>query len=169
MLINKDPKVQVVDEAQRDTVLAALRHRLCDAGTQRIGAANTALIITGEIERRRRQPGCNRRPVRGGLARMARHGRRRPRRLRFRHRRGAVTRSDARLSAAVSTVDDVDAESAGHSLLALSDLINGGRPGQYGVGQGASSVTCRNRSQWRRRRLVGVGVRVGFRGSAGPN
>jgi hypothetical protein len=26
-------------------------------------------------------------------------------------------------------------------MLALSDLINGGRPGQYGVGQGASSVT----------------------------
>jgi hypothetical protein len=26
-------------------------------------------------------------------------------------------------------------------MLALGDLINGGRPGQYGVGQGATSVT----------------------------
>jgi hypothetical protein len=53
-----------------------------------------------------------------------------------------VTRSDAGLRAAVSTVDDVDAESGRMTTaLALSDLINGGRPGQYGVGQGASSVT----------------------------
>jgi hypothetical protein len=27
------------------------------------------------------------------------------------------------------------------TALALADLIDGGRPGQYGVGQGASSVT----------------------------
>ncbi len=54
----------------------------------------------------------------------------------------AVTRSDAGLNGAVSTVDDVDAESGRiTAVLALSDLINGGRPGQYGVGQGASSVT----------------------------
>jgi len=26
-------------------------------------------------------------------------------------------------------------------VLALADLINGARPGQYGVGQGATSVT----------------------------
>jgi hypothetical protein len=54
----------------------------------------------------------------------------------------AVTRSDAALKSAVSTVDDVDAESGRiTAVLALSDLINGGRPGQYGVGVGASSVT----------------------------
>ena len=53
-----------------------------------------------------------------------------------------TTTSDAGLAAAVSSVDDVDAESGRiTTLLALSDLINGGRPGQYGVGQGASSVT----------------------------
>jgi hypothetical protein len=46
------------------------------------------------------------------------------------------------LRAAVSTVDDVNAESGRMTTaLALSDLIDGGRPGQYGVGQGASSVT----------------------------
>src|SRR5436190_1702521 len=54
----------------------------------------------------------------------------------------AVTRSDAGLSNVVSTVDDADTESGRlTAVLALSDLINGGRPGQYGVGQGASSVT----------------------------
>jgi hypothetical protein len=54
----------------------------------------------------------------------------------------AVTRSDAGLSAGVSTVDDVDAQSGRlTTVLALSDLISGGRPGQFGVGKGASSVT----------------------------
>ena len=54
----------------------------------------------------------------------------------------AVTRSDAGLNSAVSTVDDVDVE-AGRitSVLALSDLVNGARPGQYGIGAGATSVT----------------------------
>ena len=54
----------------------------------------------------------------------------------------AVTRSDAALTAAVSTVDDIDAESGRiTAVLALQDLISGGRPDQYGVGHGATSVT----------------------------
>jgi hypothetical protein len=54
----------------------------------------------------------------------------------------AVTRSDNALSSAVTTVDDVDSESGRiTAVLALSDLINGARPGQYGIGQGAASVT----------------------------
>jgi hypothetical protein len=54
----------------------------------------------------------------------------------------AVTRSDAALSSTVSTVDDVNAQSGRiTTMLALGDLINRGRPGQFGVGQGASSVT----------------------------
>ena len=54
----------------------------------------------------------------------------------------AVTRSDAALSSVVSAVDDVDSESGRiTAVLALSELINGGRPGQFGIGQGASSVT----------------------------
>ena len=48
LLINKDPKIQVVDDAQRDTVLAALRDTgFVTYGSQHIGAANTALIVTG--------------------------------------------------------------------------------------------------------------------------
>ena len=54
----------------------------------------------------------------------------------------AVIRSDKSLSSAVSTVDDIDAESGRiTAVLALQDLINGGRSGQYGVGQGATAVT----------------------------
>jgi hypothetical protein len=145
LLINKDPKVQVVDDASRDAVLAALRDTgFVTYGTQHIGAANTALIVTG-----------------GGLGDDA--GNRGATVARFAaglapHGAGtvlvgrdgsatgtaavAVIRSDAALSAAVSTVDDVDSESGRiTTALALSDLINGGRPGQYGIGQGASSVT----------------------------
>ncbi|MGA9375874.1 MAG: copper transporter, partial [Mycobacterium sp.] len=54
----------------------------------------------------------------------------------------AVARSDAGLSGAVSTVDDVDLESGRiTTALAMSDLLGGGQPGRYGIGQGAISVT----------------------------
>jgi hypothetical protein len=42
----------------------------------------------------------------------------------------------------VSTVDDVDSQSGRiTTVLAVADLINGGRTGQYGIGKGATSVT----------------------------
>ncbi len=145
LLINRDPKVAAVDDTQRDTVLTALRDTgFISYGDQRIGAANCALIVTG-----------------GGLGDDA--GNRGATVARFAaglapHGSGtvlvgrdgsssgtaavAVTRSDAALSGAVSTVDDVDSESGRiTAVLALSDLINGGRAGQYGIGQGAGSVT----------------------------
>ena len=54
----------------------------------------------------------------------------------------AVTRSDTALASEVSTVDDIDATSGRiTAVLALQDLVSGARPGQYGVGQGAGSVT----------------------------
>jgi hypothetical protein len=53
-----------------------------------------------------------------------------------------VTRSDAALKNAVSTVDNIDSESGRiTSVLALSSLVNGGRPDQFGIGPGAASVT----------------------------
>ncbi|HZA11059.1 copper transporter, partial [Mycobacterium sp.] len=54
----------------------------------------------------------------------------------------AVTRANPAMSAVVSTVDDVDA-AAGRitTVLALHDLLSGGRSGQYGTGQGATAVT----------------------------
>jgi hypothetical protein len=135
----------VVDDAQRDTVLAALRDTgFVTYGTQRIGAANTALIITGGgLTDGAGNQGAT---VARFAAGLAPHGSGTVVAGRDGSASGtaavAVTRSDAGLGAAVSTVDDVDAESGRiTTLLALSDLINGGRPGQYGVGQGASSVT----------------------------
>jgi Copper transport outer membrane protein, MctB len=145
LLINRDPKIPAVDDQQRDTVLTALRDTgFISYGADRIGAANAALIVTG-----------------GGLGDDA--GNRGATVARFAaglapHGSGtvvagrdgtasgtaavAVTRSDAALSSSVSTVDDVDAASGRiTTVLALQDLINGGRPGQYGIGQGAASVT----------------------------
>ena len=145
LLINRDPKVPAVDDQQRDTVLTALRDTgFITYGTDRIGAANTALIVTG-----------------GGLGDDA--GNRGATVARFAaglapHGSGtvvvgrdgtasgtaavAVTRSDPALASSVSTVDDIDAVSGRiTTVLALQDLTSGGRPGQYGVGQGATSVT----------------------------
>src|SRR6185312_1276571 len=145
LLINKDPKVQVVDDAQRDTVLAALRDTgFVTYGTQRIGPANTALIVTGGgLSENAGNQGAT---VARFAAGLTPHGSGTVVAGRDGSASGtaavAVTRSDAALNSAVSTVDDVDAESGRiTTVLALTDLINGGRPGQYGVGQGASSVT----------------------------
>jgi hypothetical protein len=145
LLLNRDPKVPAVDDQQRDTVLTALRDTgFITYGNQRVGAANTALIVSG-----------------GGLGDDA--GNRGATVARFAaglapHGSGtviagrdgsgsgtaavAVTRSDGALASAVSTVDDVDNASGRiTAVLALADLINGARPGQYGLGQGATSVT----------------------------
>ncbi len=145
LLTDKNPTVAPVDDAQRATVLAALR----DTGfvaydEERIGAADTALIVTG-----------------GGLGDDA--GNRGATVARFAaglapHGSGtvlvggdgaasgtgavAVTRSDAVLTTAVSTVDNADS-SAGQitAVLALGELAGGGKPAQYGTGRGAASVT----------------------------
>jgi outer membrane murein-binding lipoprotein Lpp len=147
LLVNKDPKVAVVDDAQRDSVLAALRDTgFITYGTGRIGPANTALIITGGgLSDGAGNQGATVARLAAGLAP---HGAGTVVAGRDGCASGtaavAVTRSDAGLSGAVSTVDDVDAESGRlTTVLALGDLITGGRPGQYGSGKGASSVTLR--------------------------
>ena len=54
----------------------------------------------------------------------------------------AVLRADPSLAAAVSTVDDIGAESGRiTAVLALQSLISGAHSGQYGIGQGATAVT----------------------------
>jgi hypothetical protein len=137
--------VQVVDDAQRDAVLAALRDTgFVTYGNQHIGAANTALIVTGEgLGDDAGNQGAT---VARFAAGLAPHGAGTVLVGRDGSASGtaavAVTRSDAALSAAVTTVDDVDSESGRiTTVLAMSDLINGGRPGQFGIGQGATSVT----------------------------
>jgi hypothetical protein len=145
VLINKDPKVAAVDDAQRDAVLTALRDTgFLTYGNQHIGPANIALIVTGGALGD--DAGNRGATVARFAAGLAPHGSGSVLVGRDGSASGtaavAVTRSDAALSAAVSTVDDVDTESGRiTSVLALGDLIDGGRPGQYGIGQGAASVT----------------------------
>ncbi|MFS0900994.1 copper transporter [Mycolicibacterium litorale] len=145
LLLNKEPAAPAVSDAERETVLTALRDTgFLTYGNDPVRAADTALVVTG-----------------GGLGDDA--GNRGATVARFAaglagHGSGtvlvgrdgsasgtgavAVTRSDQALAGAVSTVDDVDTESGRiTSVLALADLIGGARPGQYGVGQGAAAVT----------------------------
>jgi outer membrane murein-binding lipoprotein Lpp len=144
LLLNKDPTAPVVSDAERDTVLTALRDTgFLTFGTDPVGAANTALIVTGGALGD--DAGNRGATVARFAAGLARHGG-----TVLVGRDGsasgtgavAVTRSDPALAGAVSTVDDVDTESGRiTSVLALADLIAGARPGQYGVGQGAGAVT----------------------------
>ncbi|WP_441962693.1 copper transporter [Mycolicibacterium houstonense] len=145
LLIDRNPAAAPVDDTQRATVLAALR----DTGfltydDEHIGAANTALIVTGGPLG---EDGGNRGATMARFAAgLAPHGSGTVLAGRSGSASGtgpvAVTRSDAGLTAAVSTVDDVDS-SAGQitAVLALGDLAGGAKPGKYGTGQGATSVT----------------------------
>jgi len=145
LLINKDPKVPPVDDQQRDTVLTALRETgFITYGTERIGAANTAIIVTGGALGD--DAGNKGATVARFAAGLAPHGSGTVIAGRDGCASGtaavAVTRSDPALTAAVSSVDDVDAASGRiTTVLALQDLIGGARPGQYGTGQGATAVT----------------------------
>ena len=148
LLINRDPAVPTVDDPQRDTVLAALRDTgfitFPGNGNQHVGAANAAAVITG-----------------GGLsddagnqgvsmarfaAALAPHGSGVLLAGRDGSSRGtaavAVARGDAAVTSAISTVDDVNAESGRiTAVLGMADLVNGGRTGRYGTGHGATGLT----------------------------
>ena len=145
LLTHKDPKVAPVDDTQRDTVLAALRDTgFVTYGTERIGVADTALVVTGgPLGDDAGNQGAT---VARFAAGLAPHGAGTVLVGRDGSATGtsavAVTRSDAALKNAVSTVDNIDSESGRiTSMLALSSLVNGGRPDQFGIGQGAASVT----------------------------
>ncbi|MGH3636696.1 MAG: copper transporter, partial [Mycobacterium sp.] len=148
LLINRDPAVLPVDDAQRDTVLAALRDTgfitFRPTGTEHIGAANAALVITGgALGDDAGNQGVS---VARFAAALAPHGSG----VLLAGRDGAstgtaavaVARADAAVTSAISTVDDVDAESGRiTAVLGVADLINGGHAGQYGIGHGATSLT----------------------------
>lgn len=145
LLTDKNPAVPPVDDTQRDTVLQALR----DTGFltydgARIGSANTAVIVTGPALG---DDAGNRGATVARLAAgLAPHGSGTILVGRDGSASGsgpvAVTRSDPGMTAAVGTVDDVDT-TAGQitTVMALADLAAGGKPGQYGTGRGATSVT----------------------------
>jgi hypothetical protein len=144
LMINRDPKIPAVDDQQRDTVLTALRDTGFITYDDRIGAANAALIVTGGGLGD--DAGNRGATVARFAAGMAPHGAGTVVAGRDGTASGtaavAVTRSDAALASSVSTVDDIDVASGRiTAVLALQDLISGARPGQFGIGQGATSVT----------------------------
>lgn len=145
LLRNRDPAAPAVTDEQRDTVLTALRDTgFLTYGTDPVKAADTALIVTGGPMGD--DAGNRGATVARFAAGLARHGSGTVLVGRDGSASGtgavAVTRSDPALAAAVSTVDDVDAESGRiTSVLALADLLGGAKAGQYGTGQGAAAVT----------------------------
>ncbi|MGZ4577192.1 MAG: copper transporter [Mycobacterium sp.] len=140
------PPVPEVSEAQRVTVLAALR----DTGfityqpNDHMGAANAALVVTGgSLPQDAGNQGVS---VARFAAALAPHGSGTLLAGRDGSATGgaavAVTRADAGMNSAISTVDDVDtAPGRITAVLGLHDLINGGHAGQYGTGHGATSIT----------------------------
>ena len=145
LLTGKDPAAPAVDDAQRDAVLTALRDTgFLTYGTERIGPADTALIVTGGGLAD--DAGNQGSTVARFAAGLAPHGVG----TLLAGREGSATgtgavsvvRSDTSLSAAVATVDDVE-RSSGRitAVLGLQEMAGGGRPGQYGTGRGASSLT----------------------------
>jgi Copper transport outer membrane protein, MctB len=145
LLINPNP-APAVEDVQRDTVLAALR----DTGfityqpSDHIGAANAAIVVTGGgLPHDAGNQGVT---VARFSAALAPHGSGTLLAGRDGSSTGgaavAVTRADAGMAGATSTVDDVDtAPGRITAILGLHDLINGGHVGQYGTGHGASSIT----------------------------
>src|ERR1700758_2553092 len=138
LLINRDPAVPTVDDAQRDTVLAALRDTgFIGYGNQHVGAANAAAVITGGgLGDDAGNQGVS---VARFAAALAPHGSG----VVLAGRDGSsdgpaavgVARADATVTPVISTVDDIDAESGRvTAVLGAADLINGGRTGQYGTG-----------------------------------
>ncbi|OHU98976.1 copper transporter [Mycobacterium talmoniae] len=145
LLINRDPAVPTVDDLQRETVLAALRDTgFVSYGDQHVGAANAAVVITGgTLGDDAGNKGVS---VARFAAALAPHGSGTVLAGRDGSSSGtaavAVSRADAGMSSAVSTVDDVDVESGRiTAVLGLGELISGGRTGQYGTGAGATALT----------------------------
>ena len=145
LLINRDPAVSPVDDAQRDTVLAALRDTgFIGYGNQHVGAANAAAVITGgALGDDAGNQGVS---VARFAAALAPHGSG----VLLAGRDGsssgpaavAVARADATVTPVISTVDDVDAESGRvTAVLGMADLINGGHTGQYGTGYRNTGLT----------------------------
>jgi hypothetical protein len=145
LLINRDPAVPPVDDAQRDTVLAALRDTgFIGYGNQHVGAANAAAVITGgALGDDAGNQGVS---VARFAAALAPHGSG----VLLAGRDGsssgpaavAVARADATVTPVISTVDDVDAESGRvTAVLGMADLINGGHTGQYGTGHRSTGLT----------------------------
>jgi hypothetical protein len=144
LLINRDPAIAAVDDNARDAVLSALRDTGFLTYDQRLGAADTAVIVTGGAlaDTAGNQGATVARlavamaPRGSGVVLAGRDG----------SANGvsavAVTRADIGMAEAVTTVDDIGIESGRiTTVLALQAMIAGAPPGQYGIGAGAAAVT----------------------------
>lgn len=144
LLINRDPKVAPVNDEARDTVLSALADTGFLTYGNRLGAADTAVVVTGGgLADDAGNQGVT---VARFAAGLAPHGSGVVLAGRTGSASGvaalAVARGDAELAGAVTTVDDIDAESGRiTAVLALQRMIGGAPPGKYGIGAGAASVT----------------------------
>ncbi|MET0898075.1 MAG: copper transporter [Mycobacterium sp.] len=145
LLTPRDPKAPAVNDQQREAVLAALRETgFVQYPDGTIGSADAAIVVTGGGLGD--DAGNQGSTVARFAAAMAPHGSG----VVVAGRNGAATgtaavavvRSDESLNSVVSTVDDIDLESGRiTAALGLQELVGGARPGQYGVGQGATAVT----------------------------
>ncbi|OBK98302.1 channel-forming protein [Mycobacterium asiaticum] len=146
LLANTNPQTPAVDETQRSTVLAALRETgfITYQPNDHIAAANAAVVVTGGgLPADAGNQGVT---VARFTAALAPHGSGAVLAGRDGSAGGsaavAVARADAGMAASISTVDDVDSEPGRiTAILALHDLVSGARPGHYGTGHGATSVT----------------------------
>ena len=144
LLINRDPKIVPVADEPRDAVLSALRDTGFLTYNKRFVPSNTAVIVTGgALADNAGNQGAT-------MARFAAAMAPRGSGTVLAGRDGsatgvsavAVTRSEAAMADAVTTVDDIGTESGRiTTVLALQALIAGAPPGAYGVGAGAASVT----------------------------
>lgn len=146
LLANANPAAPAVDDIQRNTVLAALRDTgfITYQATDHMGAANAALVVTGgSLPQDAGNKGVS---VARFSAALAPHGSGTLLAGRDGSATGgaavAVTRADAAMNSAITTVDDVDAAPGRiTAVLGLHDLLGGGHAGQYGTGHGAASIT----------------------------
>lgn len=145
LLVDRNPAIRPVDDAQRETALTALRTTgfLTYQG-DKIGPANTAVVVTGGALGD--DAGNQGSTVARFAAALAPHGSGTVLAGRDGSASGtsavAVARADAGIAAAVTTVDDISVESGRiTTVLGLQSLLNGGRPGQYGAGPGATGLT----------------------------
>ncbi|MDI3315631.1 MAG: copper transporter [Mycobacterium sp.] len=145
LLISPDPAALPVDDAQRETVLAALRDTgFITVSDAHIGAANAAVVVTGgALPDDAGNQGVT---VARFAVGLAPHGSGTLLAGRDGSAGGtaavAVARADTAMASAISTVDDVDTEPGRITvILGIHELLHGGHPGRYGTGHGATAIT----------------------------
>jgi hypothetical protein len=142
--INKNPGARPIDDIQRETVLAALRQTGFITYSDKLAAANAAVVVTGGHVA---DDAGNKGPTVARFATaLAPHGAGTVLAGADGSASGsaavAVARADSAMSGAVTTVDDVDMESGRiTTILALHDLLSGGHTGRYGTGEGVQALT----------------------------